>query len=51
MDIKTSFLNGVIEEEVILSSQRGLMWRTRRRMYADCIELFTGSSRHLEHGT
>ena len=27
------------------------MWRTGRRMYADCIELFTGSSRLLEHGT
>ena len=31
-----------------MSSQRGLMWRTGRHMFADYIELFTESSRLLE---
>ena len=51
MDVKTAFLNGVIEEEVYIEQPEKFDVENRETMYADYIKLFTGSSRHLEHGT
>jgi hypothetical protein len=35
MDVKTAFLNGVVEEEVYVSNHRGLRSVTERHMFTD----------------
>ena len=51
MDAKTTFLNGVIEEEVYVEKLEGFDVENRIHMCADGIKLFTSSKRLLNHGT
>ena len=47
MDVKTTFLNEVIEEEVYIEQPEGFDAENRETHVCSCIELFMGSSRHV----
>ena len=51
MDIKTSFLNRVIEEEVYIEQPEGFDVENRETHVCRLHRALYGSSRHLEHGT
>jgi hypothetical protein len=41
MDVKTTFLNDVIEEEVYIEQSQGFEVEDKKLMYADCRRLCT----------
>ena len=50
MDVKTTFLNGVIEEKVYIEQLEGFETHEKRTHVCRLIKACMGSSRHPEHG-
>ena len=51
MDIKTTFLNGSLDETIYMVQSKGSLQRTRKIKCASCKSPFTDLSRHQGHGT
>eukprot|EP00253_Pinus_taeda_P032337 PITA_32337 len=51
MDVKTTFLNGVIEEEVYIEQQEGFETHEKKSHVCRLKKALYGLNRHLEHGS
>ena len=51
MDVKTTFLNGNLDEDIFMQQPVGFITSGQENWYASCRSLFMDLSKHLEVGT